>query len=624
MDQNLFDFLKNIARALPTGIELFDKAGKLLYANTASLELFGVLDFEDIVGTDLFKYPTLPESIRNQLRQGKVVIYEHQFDFEEVRRKKWYPTTKSGAIFLQVLIAPLYFGEGNLLGYVSRIQEITESKLTEVALQESEEKYRNLIENINEVIYQIAPDGTIRYLSPRIKEFSGYEPSELIGKPFRILIYPEDVPRIMEQFQRILSGTSTSNDYRVISKTGDLRWMRTSTKPLFKGDQVIGVQGLLIDITEQKHAVENLRESEERYRLITENANDLILILNQRKEIEFLNKKSEVLLGYDPQKVLGNVVLNYIHPDDIKATTEAFDSTFQEGTGMVESRIKTKDGNYVVVESRGQSFIDGTGNAKLLVISRDITARRKFEEDLQASEEKYRSAYNRADFYKDLFAHDINNILQNILSSVEVCDLYLNEPEKQNRVKYMLSIVKEQVERGATLVKNIHKLSEMEEAEIRLIKVDALEALEQAIAHVQEGHPQKAVKLEIVDCPTTCFVVANELLLDMFENLLENAIKHNRNSSILINIKISELRKDDKNYYRFEIQDNGTGIPDSMKDFIFQRGTYEKRSVRGRGLGLSLVNQIVKNYQGTIRVENRVKDDYSQGSNFIIEILGAN
>jgi signal transduction histidine kinase len=116
------------------------------------------------------------------------------------------------------------------------------------------------------------------------------------------------------------------------------------------------------------------------------------------------------------------------------------------------------------------------------------------------------------------------------------------------------------------------------------------------------------------------FVEANEFLLDVFENILHNAIKYNRKPEVKIQVNFSKEKKDGKNYLKIEFLDNGIGILDESKELIFQKGYNRNTKIRGMGIGLSLVKKIVESFRGEIWVQNRVNDDYEQGSNFIILI----
>ncbi len=241
-------------------------------------------------------------------------------------------------------------------------------------------------------------------------------------------------------------------------------------------------------------------------------------------------------------------------------------------------------------------------------------------ERLKESEKKYREAYDRAEFYKDLFAHDINNILQSILSGIQISELILKNSEKGDNFEINARIIKEQVIRGAKLVSNVRKLSQLEETKQVLKKIEIFNVLENTISLVKKSYKDKNIAFQIDSVDENLFVKANDFLEDVFENLLINAIKHNRNLIIKIIVRILREQQNGINYIKMEFLDNGVGVSDSVKERIIKR-TYSKEEIfLGMGLGLSLVRGIIETYNGKIWVEDRVKGDRSKGSNFVLLI----
>ena len=250
----------------------------------------------------------------------------------------------------------------------------------------------------------------------------------------------------------------------------------------------------------------------------------------------------------------------------------------------------------------------------------DIIEKRIANRKLEKSEEKYRRAYYQTNLYRDIFAHDINNILQNINSSVELSSLYLNNPEKLNTIKELYEIINEQVNRAKKLISNVRKITEIDESEIKLEKIDLNRILKNAIELLQSSYQNRIINIQSSDLTKKYYVYANNLLLDVFENILINAVRHNNKSKIEIYIEISHERKEERDYVKIEFKDNGIGISDSRKVSIFERGNRRYQKSRGMGLGLSLVKKVIDLYQGKIWVEDRVKGDYKQGSNFVLLI----
>ncbi|KKL67199.1 hypothetical protein LCGC14_2137370 [marine sediment metagenome] len=249
-----------------------------------------------------------------------------------------------------------------------------------------------------------------------------------------------------------------------------------------------------------------------------------------------------------------------------------------------------------------------------------INTLNKTAEQLIISEEGSKNAYNRLDFYKDLFFHDINNILQHILSAIDLYENYIKLPNNKQKVENIPGIIRDQVMRGAKLISNIRKISELEIEKAPLKIVDLCEHLNESVNLLTKSYGEKDIKIEIDTPLRDLRIQASDLFHDVCDNILFNAIKHNNEPIPEILIKISKLQKDERNYIRIEFIDNGRGIEGNRKKSIFKRGFNDDRSTSGMGLGLSLVKKIIESYDGDIWVEDKVEGDYTKGSKFIVLI----
>jgi len=245
----------------------------------------------------------------------------------------------------------------------------------------------------------------------------------------------------------------------------------------------------------------------------------------------------------------------------------------------------------------------------------------KYLRKVHESEIKYSKAYNRANFYKDVFTHDINNILQSIQSSQELLSLFLKDLKGKENIYEILQIVTDQVNRGAMLVSNVKKLSEIDNKKKPLKKKEIIQILNQIIKHVNKIFLNKQLNIEI-NCPhEKIYVRANEFIIDVFENILSNAVEHNNKSIVDILINVSKEEKNGISRVKLEFIDNGMGIPNKRKKLIFKRADEnEEESTSGRGLGLALVKKILDEFNGKVWVEDKVKGEYSKGSKFIVQI----
>jgi len=242
------------------------------------------------------------------------------------------------------------------------------------------------------------------------------------------------------------------------------------------------------------------------------------------------------------------------------------------------------------------------------------------EDRIVRSESKYRLAYNRAEFYKDLFVHDINNILQNLEFALEIMSQQCRKYKIEENLKELLTLAKKQVNRGAELGINVRKLSDLELGKIKNTLIPVNDVLENAIEFVKPRFPEKQTNIIIDSKEKTYTVNANEFLYDTFRIILNNAIRYNDSPEVEVVIRITPVQEEGINYVKIEFMDNGNGMPDKMKQNVFYK-IYEKpKSFERIGLGLLLVREVVQSFNGKVWVEDRIKRDYKKGTNIIILI----
>jgi signal transduction histidine kinase len=242
------------------------------------------------------------------------------------------------------------------------------------------------------------------------------------------------------------------------------------------------------------------------------------------------------------------------------------------------------------------------------------------EERLVNSEMKYRKAFNRAEFYKDLFVHDINNILQNLQFSLDIITKNLGDLEKKEEIEELIMIAKDQVNRGAELGLNVKKLSDVEIGAVKNEPIELFKLLDNAIKYIKTKFTEEKFKIDIEGERKRIYVNANILLGDIFKILLNNGLRYNNSSSKEILIKIYKEIKDFGSTIRIEFIDNGVGIPDEMKKRLFQPVSKKTKNFKRIGLGLLLVNEVIQSLFGKVWVEDRVLGDHKKGSKVVLLI----
>ena len=237
---------------------------------------------------------------------------------------------------------------------------------------------------------------------------------------------------------------------------------------------------------------------------------------------------------------------------------------------------------------------------------------------MQDVENVYQDAYNKTKCLEGLFIHDISNLFQIISNSIELCGSLLKEDVKNEDILEYFQMIAEQLTRGKKLIRNVRNLSDLEEFEMPLDPIDVFSELKDAIDFARFSVPSRKIEVKVVSDYENLYTMASELLSEVFENIIMNAIKYNRNKDTKIEIIITKVNIRYENYIKIEFKDNGIGIDDERKNAIFQEVHLKRRHSKGMGIGLSLVAKLIELYGGEIWVENRIRGDPTKGSNFII------
>jgi len=512
-------------------------------------------------------------------------------------------------------------GGGNIIGVIEYVRDISERVNAEQKLKESEEKFRNIAEQSFMSIY-IMQDGLFKYRNQRATDVSGYNREDIKNwKPYEYakVIHPEDREFVLEQSRKKQEGdydVINRYKYRLIKKSGEIAWIDNFSKTInYKGRTANLV--ITEDITEKIVAEQKLKESEEKYKYLFENA-QIGLYWSRISDGKFLecNDIFAKLFGYETREdLLEDYVAteHYVYPNQRNEILDAI-RKYKEVRGF-EILVTKRDGTPIWLSisarmSEKEKRIEGAAI--------DITNRKKAEQELIESEERYRKAYDKADFYKDLLAHDVSNIFNNINASIQLIELWKEDSEMLHNKKDMIEIIQQQLERGSSLVSNVRKLSEIEEGD-RLVKsVDVINVIKGSIEDILSRFQDREIEIKVEKTNEIFNVKGGDLLIDAFENILINSATYNESETIRIWVKVSEVYKEDEKFVRIEFKDNGIGIIDDRKKAIFKRNYNKDRSTGGMGIGLSLVKTIINSFDGQVWVDNRIMGDHTKGSNFII------
>ncbi len=545
-----------------------DKALNLIYISPSVLALRGISPEEAL--SEPVSDALIPDSLqklthsckkwREMINHGERIPKDNIIEL--VFRRK-----NGSTVWTEVKITPIRDRDQQFNGFIGVTRDITERKWAEVTLKESEEKFRTFVENANELVYSLTPNGTFTYVSPNWTEFLGYEPEEMTGKPAETVVHPDDYPRVHSFFKKIVKTGEKDRleGYRVCHRNGTWQWHTQSISPVFdeKG-KVFSLLGVCHDITERKRTDEALRESEEKFRSFVENANDVVFSINPEGVFTYLSPKWSGHLGYDEGDGVGKSLFSFIHPDDLPDIHEFVTEAITKGIRKSGNtyRIRQKDGNWQWhTQSISPVFDDKGTVVSLQGICHDITRRKENEEALA-------NANRQLSLLTGITRHDILNKITVILGHVGVAELECKDEEFAEyfrRIKSATNDIRSQIE----FTRVYEDLGVQEPGWIDLGAITPGENIPAGISLISDLH--------------NVSVFADPMIERVFYNLFDNSVRHGeRVTAIRV---FSQVEGGD---LIVVWEDNGVGIPDSDKMLIFERG-YGKNT----GLGMFLVREIL-------------------------------
>lgn len=389
------DFAQNLLATAQTIILTLDKEGRIVDFNPFTEEISG-FKIEEVKGKDWFT-TFIPEreqkrirrifknAVGNILTKGNINTIVTKNGQE--RLIEWYDKTIKDA-------------DGKVIGVLSTGQDVTEREQARMLLIKSEEKYRALVENVDEIIMMTDANGNFQFINRSGVEKTGYSFEELTGLNYLNMIHPDHKRRVQtHHFKQYLKRQLTSViEYPIISKSGEIRWMTQTSYIRTDENNIIGFYLVAHDITERKQAEEALQASEICYRRLFESAKDGILILDAKTGkiidanpfiLDLLGKKYNEFIGKD----LYELDFSF---RKITADKTAFLKLLQEKSIRYEALpLKTASGEIAQVEFISSAY--KVYEEPIIQCNiRDITERKEAEAALQESEERYSALFEKA------------------------------------------------------------------------------------------------------------------------------------------------------------------------------------------------------------------------------------
>ena len=492
-------------------------------------------------------------------------------------------------------------------------EELLECTLSRVQwdLEESERRYREIFENAKDAIYVHDLNGRYTLVNPAAEELSGYSRDEILQLSVFDMASPEHVELICNSLkQKLTDHAPTTYEIEAIRKDGTRVPVEVSSRLIYRDGRPIGVQGSVRDISERRRAEEVVRASEQRFRDLVENANDIIFTCDMLGKITSLNRAGERVTGYTAEEALKMNIAQAVSPDDIAKVRHMLSRKRAADVATVyDLELITKSGGRAAVEISSRAILKDGEAVGVQGIARDITDRQRMENDLRASQAQLQQS-QRLEAVGQLaggVAHDFNNLLTAIIG---YSDFALRKMRANNPIRRDIEEIKKAANRAATLTRQLLAFSRKqilkpEVLDLNLVVGDMHKLLERLIG-------------EDIDLVTTLGSDTDPVKADrgQLEQIIMNLVVNARDAmpfggSVTIetaNVVFDEAYTSEHvpvkpgKYAMLAVSDSGLGMDANTQLHIFEPFFTTKELGKGTGLGLSTVYGIVKQSGGFIWV----------------------
>ena len=640
--------LRAIFDQAPLGIAVVDTAsGEFRKVNPQFCKIAGYSNAE-LVGL-AYCHITHPDDLAADAESTKPMLAGKQ---QVIQLEKRYVRKDRTVVWVRLTYVLLSGGTGTDVQHISLAEDITARKEAEDRLADSERKYRELVELANSIILRWDSDGRITFLNEFGLRFFGYSAEEIIGRHVTGTIVPQtetggrDLHLLMEQ----ICANPTAFERNVnenIKRSGErvsIAW--TNKIVLNATGQALEILSIGTDITESIRANEALRSKEEQFRVIMDNLADLVAVLDRNGKRLYNSPSYSRILG-DPDSLLGSSSFEQVHPDDELRVREAFQETVRTGTGhRLEYRLIDSTGHPRYIESQGSVIRDVRGRVtQVLVVSRDVTDRRKAEEsirELNASLERRvaertaelaveRDRAEAADRTKSAFlatmSHELRTPLNSIIGFTGILCQGLAGPLNPEQTK-QLGMVRGSARHLLELINDVLDISKIEagQLDIRTEHFDFTASLERAVASIQPMADKKGLKLAVSISKAVGAMESDRRRVEqILLNLLNNAVKFTYHGGVTIAAVPASCALLPTNpilrpAVRVSVADTGIGIKPEDLATLFQPfrqiDSSLSRPHEGTGLGLAICGRLAALLGGEISASS----EWGKGSIFTVTL----
>ena len=507
-------------------------------------------------------------------------------------------------------IAPSFNEQGKLVAYFGTVKDITERKLTELALKKSEEEKAAVVNNAQTVICLHGMDGIILDINPAVEKLSGFTKDELLGTSLRNLVSPEFRYQFDNYLSEINNKKTAAGSLQIITKDGVKRaWLYQNAVYENKHSKPYVIASAT-DITDTIKAKNEVEKQQQFIHQIIDNSPNVIFVMNEQKQIILSNKTFSKYYSSCER--------------DTKDAAELSKGAHDIFLGDIESLLDLEDGEVIRVEGCMINEADGNtvnwfniikrcfkeknGKKYILGFGMDITGRYKVESDLIAANEMVELSLKVKEQFISNMSYEIRTPLNAVIG---FSDLLSGTSLNQEQEGY-IQIVKSASKNLLSLINNILDISKIESGKLILenLPVNIEQIVTDAVSILEPEAKSKGIQLRYnIGSNVPRKVMGDQLRLSqILYNLLGNAVKFTDVGYVEINCKMVNGPDDKKQYISFSVRDTGIGVPIEKQAIIFERFTQVNTDTEGlyggTGLGLNIAKNIVDIHGGTFTMES--------------------
>lgn len=601
--------LEKIAEMGDDGIIVFDEDSRIEFANQMAADIFGITK-RDILHREFYQLigKNDQEFLADMVTRGRGV--GEKFCTEMAIR-----TGRGDIKVAEVCIALTKTEDGRSRTY-AYIRDITERKKYEKDLKESEKKYRNLFERVRHGLYISSKEGRFLDCNPTLLDMLGYSTREeflQMDMAKDLYIKPED--RV--SFQRLIEQQEFVKDLEVQFKKKNKEVITVLLTANLQRDErgvVVGYEGLIIDISERKRMEKELREANEFLTNLIESSVDGIIVVDTEGKVLIFNRGAENILGYKPEEVVGKIGIDGIYPPGVaKEVMQKLRSREFGGVGKLSSfplLIRRKDGELIECDLSASLIYNEAGKEVVSVgIFKDLRERLGIERELRSTREALLQAEKLAAMGRltSQIAHELNNPIYGIMNTLELLKSEVPPESKRRRI---LDLSLSETVRLSEMLRSMLSFSKPEEEKRIPTKINEL--IEGILLVMEKQMREANIRVTTAfsqDIPD--IMASTNQIRQVMLNMIKNG-KESMPSGGILNIR---TMRSEENVIII-IRDTGLGIPEEIRDKIFDAFFTTKQKVKGVGLGLSVCYGIIKDHGGDIKVESEI----GKGTHFIITL----